>query len=133
LLSTGGEVVITGRKQAFCLLDYARYFSSAGPGKYTCEFQGISAGWQDVYGKYLDCQWLDVTGVAGGDYLLRVTIDPDGVLPDGNRANNSATVPVTIREKHDTEPEGRLLVAQSHLRRLESRRSGSAVTAIAES
>src|SRR2546426_104462 len=76
LLTARGANVVTGRKQAFCLEDFAPYSSTAGPAKFTCAYQGISIGWQDVYGKYLDCQWLDVTDVPGGKYLLRVTINP---------------------------------------------------------
>lgn len=96
LLNVAGTNVLTGHKQAFCLMDFSRYDPSAGPAQYTCSYQGISAGWQDVYGSYLDCQWLDITGIAKGDYLLRVTINPDRLLTESNYDNNMATVPVTI-------------------------------------
>ncbi|MGH8595753.1 MAG: lysyl oxidase family protein, partial [Gammaproteobacteria bacterium] len=46
-------VVVTGRKQAFCLEDFQQYDPGAGPAQFTCSYQGISAGWADVYGKYL--------------------------------------------------------------------------------
>jgi hypothetical protein len=96
LLDAGGATVLTGRKQAFCLEDFAQYSSSAGPAKYTCNNQGISVGWQDIYGSYLDCQWLDVTGIAPGNYYLRVTINPDFLLTESDYSNNAATVPVKI-------------------------------------
>ena len=96
LLDQGGNVVLRGRKQAFCLLDWEKWDSSAGPAKFTCDYQGISAGWGDVYGSNLDCQWLDVTGFRG-DYSLRVTINPEQTLVESDYSNNSATVPVTIR------------------------------------
>jgi hypothetical protein len=99
LLTTSGANVMTGRKQAFCLEDFAPYSSDAGPAKFTCSYQGISVGWQDIYGKYLDCQWLDVTGVPAGNYLLRVTINPDQILTESDYSNNSATVPVRIPGK----------------------------------
>jgi hypothetical protein len=98
LLNDAGTNVLTGHKQAFCLMDYSRYDPSAGPAQYTCSYQGISAGWQDVYGSYLDCQWLDITGIAKGDYLLRVTINPDRILTESNYVNNVATVPVSINK-----------------------------------
>ena len=44
--------------------------------QYDCVFQGLSAGWADVYSSDLDCQWLDVTGVPEGDYLLRMEEAP---------------------------------------------------------
>ncbi len=96
LLDASGQTVLTGRKQAFCLLDYLPYASNAGPAKFTCSYQGISAGWQDVYGSYLDCQWLDVTGIRVGSYRLRVTINPEFLLTESDYSNNSATVPVVI-------------------------------------
>ncbi len=99
LLTTSDTTVITGRKQAFCLLDFARYSSTAGPGKFTCDYQGISAGWQDIYGSYLDCQWLDITGVLPGDYLLRITINPEQRLIESNYSNNTATATVRIAPK----------------------------------
>ncbi len=66
LLNSAGTVVLTGRKQAFCLEDYTKIDPNAGPAKYTCSNQGIQVGWADVYGSYLDCQWLDVTGIPLG-------------------------------------------------------------------
>jgi len=96
LLDDTGATILTGRKQAFCLEDFTRYDPNAGPAKFTCSFQGISVGWQDVYGSYLDCQWLDITGIPPGDYRLRVTINPDGILAESDYTNNIATVPVSI-------------------------------------
>jgi len=91
-----GAKILTGRKQAFCLEDFSRYSPNAGPAKFTCSFQGISVGWQDVYGSYLDCQWLDITDVRPGNYVLQVTINADGILAESDYSNNIATVPVTI-------------------------------------
>ena len=99
LLTTNDSVVVTGRKQAFCLEDFARYSSTAGPAKFTCDYQGITVGWQDIYGSYLDCQWLDITGVLPGDYLLRVTINPEQRLIESNYSNNTATAAVRIAPK----------------------------------
>lgn len=100
LLSSDGTTVLVGRKQAFCLRDSSRYLSTAGPSNgYTCDYQGITAGWQDVYANTLDCQWLDITGVPAGNYDLRVTIDPGGLLPDSDRTNNVAVARVQIPAK----------------------------------
>jgi hypothetical protein len=101
----GTTVVVNGRgvighKQAFCLLDYAQVNPAAGPPKYTCTNQGISVGWSDVYDASLDCQWIDVTGVPAGNYLLRVTINGGAngphVFAESNYNDNTATVPVTV-------------------------------------
>lgn len=104
LLKNDKPVVVAGdtivaRKQGFCLVDKYEAQARASVGQYTCEYQGLSPGWADDYDSSLDCQWLDITGVAPGQYTLRVTVNPDGVLPESNRANNIARVPVTIEPR----------------------------------
>jgi hypothetical protein len=91
---------VVGHKQAFCLEDFEKVDPAAGPAKYTCSNQGISVGWSDVYGSYLDCQWIDITGVAPGDYYLRVTINGGAtgthIFAESDYSDNTATVPVTV-------------------------------------
>lgn len=89
-------VVISGRKQAFCLMDIRKWDSSAGDAKYTCSSQGISAGWSDVYDRSLDGQWLDITGVPPGTYTLRVAVDVGNLFAEASDDDNFAEVPVTI-------------------------------------
>lgn len=91
--------VIKGRKQAFCLEDYDKWDLSVGEGKYTCTNQGISVGWADTYGSYLTGQWLDITDITPGNYLLRVTVNPERALKESNYDNNQDTVAVTIPTK----------------------------------
>lgn len=90
--------VVAGRKQAFCLEDYERIpgYVGGGRGKFTCSNQGITVGWQDVYRAALDCQWLDVTVVSPGDYVLRVTVDAGEKFAEINENNNVAIALVTI-------------------------------------
>lgn len=102
LLSADGTVVETGRKQAFCLMDLQNW-GSPDPAVYDCANQGISPGWADVYDHTLDCQWLDVTDVRRGNYLLRVTVnyarvlDPTKGVYETTTADNTVTVPLRIR------------------------------------
>jgi hypothetical protein len=96
LLDRTGTSVMTGRKQAFCLLDSEKIDPLAGPPKYNCGFQGISKGWADLYSYDLDCQWLDVTGIPAGEYQLKVTINPEHLLNELRFDNNSFSVPVRI-------------------------------------
>ena len=77
-------VPVTARKQGFCMEDEQAISPSAGPAKYDCTNQGISAGWEDIYDNSLPCQWLNITGVAAGDYFLRITVDPDRIYPENN-------------------------------------------------
>lgn len=97
LVTLDGVEVVRGRKQAFCLLDSLKLDPLAGPGQYSCAFQGITAGWGDIYPSTLDCQWIDVTGVPTGDYLLRVTVDPLDLIAESDESDNVTEVPVTLR------------------------------------
>lgn len=95
LLGPGG-VVASGHKQAFCLEDTDQLDpEKAGP-NYTCFWQGITAGWADKYGSYLDCQWIDVTDLPPGDYTLRIAVNPDRTLPESNHDDNVYEGAVTI-------------------------------------
>src|SRR5688572_26963875 len=96
VLSTSGETVLRARKQGFCLRDNVKFDPAAGAAKYNCDYQGLTAGWEDVYDKTLDCQWLDITGLAGGDYVLKVSVNPESVFAEGDYSNNAATVPFTL-------------------------------------
>jgi lysyl oxidase len=99
LLDGQGHTVVTGRKQAYCMEDTERI--AEGPKvacskEYTCDTQGIQRGWSDLYGNTLDCQWLDITDVAPGDYRLQVTLNPARAFQEATLDNNVASVPVTI-------------------------------------
>ena len=96
LLDASGTAIVRARKQGWCFRDNEPFRQGAGPAKYDCSHQGISAGWEDIYDKSLDCQWLDITGVPGGQYRLRVIVNPDQVFQESNYANNTVTVVVTL-------------------------------------
>ncbi|MCG3150329.1 MAG: hypothetical protein PCFJNLEI_03812 [Verrucomicrobiae bacterium] len=96
-LAESGEF-ITGRKQGFCMLDSLPYKSKIGAVFHDCiANQGISAGWADVYDQALDCQYIDITGLAPGKYTLEVEVNPDRILPEHDYQNNSTAVPVRVR------------------------------------
>jgi hypothetical protein len=95
----GRTLAATGHKQSFCLEDVEPYQPAPAPDPatpFTCTSQGLHVGWEDIYPNDIDCQWVDITGVPAGDYLLTVAINTAGYLPELNYANDSATVPVTI-------------------------------------
>jgi hypothetical protein len=98
LLDASGAVAATGHKQAFCLLDSAPVGIPGAPAapRFHCGFQGIQRGWSDIYGAGLDCQWVDVTDVPPGEYTLRIEINPDRVIQEGDYGNNVATVAVRL-------------------------------------
>ena len=102
LLTLNFGNVVKARKQGFCLRDDKEYKQGASSGSgFTCGYQGISAGWQDVYDKSLDCQWLDVTGVPPGDYYLSVRVNPFRVFPESNYNNNQVLIRITIPKLSD--------------------------------
>lgn len=96
LIDTNGVTVANGHKQAFCLLDFEELEPGAPPAQYHCGFQGISAGWSDIYSASLPCQWVDITDVPPGDYMLQVEVNFDKTIAESSFDNNVALVPVTI-------------------------------------
>jgi hypothetical protein len=94
-----GSRIPIGFKNGFCVMDL-----SCPPGysaKYGCSNMGITAGCGDIYGRSLDCQWIDITDVSPGDYLLAIKVNWDQ-SPDAlgryetNYLNNWAQVCVQI-------------------------------------
>lgn len=90
-----GQTVAVGHKQAFCLVDSLPY--GVRPSRFaTCSYQGISAGWADVYDASLPGQWVDVTDVPEGDYELVVTVNADGRVTEVDEQPNTVRVPVHV-------------------------------------
>ena len=92
-----GKLVFRGSKQAFCLRDNYPYLENAPASSgYDCDNQGITAGWEDVYDRSLDCQWIDVTGIRPGKYTLRATLNGARRIQESNMSNNRMTVSFTV-------------------------------------
>lgn len=98
---------IAGHKQGFCLSDTFRDPDAKGPSPrtYDCAVnQGISTGWADVYPFFLDGQWINVTGVAPGDYVLEVEVNAERLFEESDYANNSAAIAVTVPPADPEDP-----------------------------
>jgi hypothetical protein len=98
---TTNALIASSGKVSFCLLDSVRYTAESipntpGSGQFDCENQGISVGWADVYGRHLDGQWIVITGVPDGTYLLRSIADPFDRLHEEPNTNNVGQVTITI-------------------------------------
>ena len=42
-------------------------------------------------------QWIDVTDVPPGNYLLESEVNPNGIIQEITREDNRVSVPVTLR------------------------------------
>lgn len=58
--------------------------------------QGISPNCGDLYGRYLDCQWVDITDVPLGLYLLRLSVNPDSLVAETDHGNNNVTCKIEL-------------------------------------
>lgn len=101
-LDDGTGVIATGHKQAFCLIDLESWAWPQENGNFDCGNQGISRGFADIYGSYLDCQWIDITDVPAGTYTLRIRLNnpPAGtdtpIINERDYDNNVAEIQVDI-------------------------------------
>jgi hypothetical protein len=96
----GAEPVAIGDKSGFCPEDSAPLQEGdEGNQLYSCftddergvgpwQIVGISAGWKDIYRYELPDQYVEITGVEDGFYLLELRIDPNDVFAESNEKNN---------------------------------------------
>ncbi len=96
--------VAPGQKAGFCLYDIedapspspppdpqvytadVTHFCEQGNPGSTSLRMGTSAGWRDVYAKYLAYQWVDVSSTAPGTYLVGSEADPENRIWEGGGA-----------------------------------------------
>lgn len=96
LLNTDRTLVIAAHKQGFCMEDSLKYDGEKSRG-FNCAFQGITSGWGDWYFKQLTGQWIDITGVPEGDYIVRVRINTANTFNEGsNRYINDVETSIHI-------------------------------------
>jgi hypothetical protein len=96
LLNVDRTLVVAAHKQGFCMEDSLKYDGGKSRG-FDCAFQGITSGWGDWYFKQLTGQWIDITGVPEGDYIVRVRINTANTFDEGsNRYTNAVETAVHI-------------------------------------
>jgi len=114
LYDTSGATPAVARssKVGFCFFDTRPYrlsiphapamrrYSQSGCGTRTALAvkNGISVDWADRYGWELRYQSIDVTGLPAGEYLLKVSADPNGYFVERSVTNNCNWTRVRIRE-----------------------------------
>jgi hypothetical protein len=73
-MDDGTEIPI-GFKNGFCVMDLE--CNDGGTAQYNCGDQGISKQCGDIYSSGLQCQWIDITDLEGGQYMLVVKVNWD--------------------------------------------------------
>src|SRR3954453_15173383 len=58
--------------------------------------QGMSVGWTDEYNWFLPGQYVEVSGIPNGDYVLDTTVDPTDRLIESDKTNNCGSVRVRL-------------------------------------
>ncbi|XP_040200095.1 protein-lysine 6-oxidase isoform X2 [Rana temporaria] len=92
--------VAEGHKASFCLEDtscdygYYRRFAC------TAHTQGLSPGCYDTYNADIDCQWIDITDVKPGNYILKVSVNPSYLVPESDYSNNIVRCDVRYTGQH---------------------------------
>lgn len=76
LYRSNGTIIPIGFKNGFCVLDYDGC-PDGGTAKFTCSNMGISKQCGDIYHSGLDCQWVDITDVDTGNYVLAAKVNWD--------------------------------------------------------
>jgi len=125
----GTSPVATGDKVSFCIADtninpsywgVKSFSAQAYPapdcltpdstsGGFNFFKQGMSAGWSDEYNWFLPGQYVEVTGVPDGTYILDTTVDPTGRLQEANTTNNCGSVRVQLTGMGTTAKHAELL------------------------
>jgi Lysyl oxidase len=112
----GKQPVRSGNKAGFCLIDIEDHrqgteydqeghyndldtcFPLTAEGASLSQVNGLSVGWADVYGSSLTDQYIEVTGVRDGYYLLEVEVDPLDTVLELDNSDNSAYSLILIKD-----------------------------------
>ena len=102
----GKDPVRVGKKNGFCMIDvedswFGRkgdaprtyYFPrcnvpTEGPDGEQSMINGISPGWADIYNWYLADQFIEITGVADGYYVLETIADANNTIVEADEHDN---------------------------------------------
>ncbi len=96
--------MVAGRKQGFCVIDLFPYHKAPCPtdtvlpDKYFDCFgeQGLSVCWTDAYDPGLPGQWIDVTDLPDGDYVLELEVNAERLFTEANYDNNTGAIDIPL-------------------------------------
>ncbi|KAI1904324.1 hypothetical protein AGOR_G00004490 [Albula goreensis] len=83
-----GRKVAEGHKASFCLEDTTCDFGHLKRYACTSHTQGLSPGCYDTYNADIDCQWIDITDVQPGNYILKLQVNPKYTVLESDFTNN---------------------------------------------
>ena len=99
-MSLNSTKVAEGHKVTFCLEDAQCNVRGARRHHCGCSKQGISKNCGDLYGRYLDCQWIDITGVPEGIYSIQLKVNPTQLVPESDYSNNAIQCTVSMDKEY---------------------------------
>ena len=126
---TGSTPVASGNKNGFCLATTnidPNYWGQPGLGSddypapdclqpyatsggYNYFKMGLATGWSDEYNWFLPDQYVEVSNVPNGDYILDTTVDPTRRLTQSNTTNDCGSVRVRLSNMGTANPQAALL------------------------
>lgn len=100
--------LIDGGKRGFCMTDFGLMnvrrdgmrcpFGTGDPQTYIdCDLQGLGVCWTETYPPGVIGQWIDITGLADGDYVLENEVNPKWIFAEADLLNNSSAILIRIR------------------------------------
>ena len=96
---------VAGQKMGFCVIDLLPALPTAlraavppDPRTYTscANNQGLGRGWADMYVYTVSGQYIDVTDVPSGAYVLEVEVNAERLYRESDYANNRAALPAVV-------------------------------------
>ncbi|KAM9307293.1 protein-lysine 6-oxidase [Pholidichthys leucotaenia] len=81
--------VAEGHKASFCLEDTSCDYGYFRRYACTAHTQGLSPGCYDTYNADIDCQWIDITDVKPGNYILKISVNPHYQVRESDYSNNN--------------------------------------------
>ncbi|XP_018417702.1 PREDICTED: protein-lysine 6-oxidase-like [Nanorana parkeri] len=89
LHSATNRKMAEGHKASFCLEDTTCDLGVRRRYACTAHTQGLSPGCYDTYHANIDCQWIDITDVPPGKYILKVSVNPNFQVLESDFTNNA--------------------------------------------
>ncbi|KNC83032.1 hypothetical protein SARC_04703 [Sphaeroforma arctica JP610] len=93
-ITTAGSfsnIILRGHKASHCVMD-STCERSGNDMQHRCTNQGIAVGCADTYSRGLDCQWVDVTPLPAGWYVMNVNINLDKRVREYSYFNNDGHI-----------------------------------------